>query len=222
MTTTDTKERILDAAEELFAELGYDAASMRSITTAAGVNLAAVNYHFGNKRGLFQAVLERRVGDLNEERLRRLDEAEARGRRKLPVAEVLEALLAPPILRCAALDPGWSRFLRLMGRTMSESGEHVDAAREVFQEVRERFVSALCAALPELGEEAVLWRLHFLLGAMCHHLADPQRIHAVSDGRCDGGAPEETLRQLLAFAVGAFRAAEPVPAVRARSKGGRG
>ena len=72
----DTKERILDVAEHLFADSGFTATSLRDITSAAGVNLASVNYHFGSKEGLLSAVLHRRIGPLNERRLARLDEIE--------------------------------------------------------------------------------------------------------------------------------------------------
>src|SRR5215470_418761 len=68
-TSADTKTRILDAAEALFTEHGFEATSLRQLTTAAGVNLAAVNYHFGSKEELFQAVLTRRLDPMNQERL---------------------------------------------------------------------------------------------------------------------------------------------------------
>ena len=79
-TTTDTREALLDAAESLFAEHGVQAASLRAITQQAGANLAAVHYHFGSKEGLVRAVFSRRIGPLNEERLRRLEECEREGR----------------------------------------------------------------------------------------------------------------------------------------------
>jgi len=78
---TDTRERILDAAESLFVEHGFEATSMRMITGRAGVNLAAINYHFGSKEALIQDVFRRRLTWLNQERLRALEryEAEAKG-----------------------------------------------------------------------------------------------------------------------------------------------
>jgi len=203
---TDTKELILDAAEAVFAERGYAAASMRAITGEATVNLAAVHYHFGSKVGLFQAVLERRVRDLNDERLRLLDEAEARSGTPVPLEAVLEALLGPPMLRCSSRDEGWARFTRVMGRAMSEAGEHVAAIQEVFRAVQHRFVPALRAALPHLDEREFYWRLSFLVGSMCHHMANPARIELLSAGACAGETPEEALRQLVAFAAGGFRA----------------
>jgi len=206
VTRPDTKELILDAAEAVFAERGYAEASMRSITRAAGVNLAAVHYHFGSKVGLFQAVLERRVGDLNAERLRLLDETEARHGRPAPLAEVLEALIGPPLRRCASGDEGWARFTRVMGRAMAEPGEQMAALREVFREVQQRFFPALQAGLPHLEEADFFWRLNFLMGSMCHHMTDPLRVRLLSDGRCDPENPEEGLRQLLAFAIGGFLA----------------
>src|SRR5947208_16884641 len=77
-----TKERILDSAESLFMEHGFEATSLRSITAAAAVNLAAVNYHFGSKEELFQAVLTRRLDPMNHARLSFL-------KRRQPASDVL-------------------------------------------------------------------------------------------------------------------------------------
>src|SRR5512134_142774 len=97
-TSADTKTRILDAAEELFMEHGFEATSLRSLTASAGVNLAAVNYHFGSKEELFQAVLTRRLDPMNLERIDLLTALEkAAAPRPVPCERILGAMLIPPL-----------------------------------------------------------------------------------------------------------------------------
>ena len=198
VSTPDTKERLLDAAEEIFAEHGYGGTSLRAVTTAAAVNLAAVHYHFGGKRELFQAVFERRVHGLNAERLRRLDELEQRPE-PASVEELVEALVDPAIQRATAGDEGWARFGRLIARLNSSGGEHFEAIREVFKEIHLRFFPAFQKALPHLSEAELFWRVHFLLGAMCSLLSDPSRLGAMSGGLCDATNADIASAQLCAF-----------------------
>jgi len=205
MPAQDTKERILDAAEELFASEGYDATSLRAVTRTAEVNLAAVHYHFGNKVQLFQAVVERRVGHVNRERLRLLDQLESGAEGPPAAEEILHAFLAPALRLAGNPDEGHARFMRVIGRVVATTGEHLQVIRPVFQPVMERFSPALERALPHLDPTDVQWRLHFLLGSMAMHMVDPQRIRIASGGRCDSEDPEQALRQLVAFAAGAFR-----------------
>src|SRR5574340_767840 len=102
-----TKDRILDAAERLFAEHGFNGTSLRMITAAADVNLAAVNYHFRSKETLIEAVYKRRIGPANEKRLRMLDEYEAAaGDGAVPVENILRALVAPMLELRADAGPG--------------------------------------------------------------------------------------------------------------------
>src|SRR6185369_727122 len=97
-TSAGTKTRILDAAERLFVEHGFEATSLRSLTSAAGVNLAAVNYHFGSKEELFQAVLTRRLDPMNQERIDLLERMEREaGTRPLTCAKILFAMLVPAL-----------------------------------------------------------------------------------------------------------------------------
>ena len=205
--THDTKDRILDAAEVLFADQGYDGTSLRAVTGAADVNLAAVHYHFGSKAALFEAVVHRRVDDLNAERLARLDALEARGTPE--ISEVLEAFVEPAFRLAASDDEGVKRFLRLVGRIHSSSGEHLRSLHRVFQEIAERFLHALAQAAPHLSEADVHWRFHFLLGSMCGVLADPQRVHLTSQGQCNAEDPTELLRQTVAYAAAGFAAPSP-------------
>src|SRR5437868_9978051 len=97
-TSQDTKTRILDVAEGLFMEHGCEATSLRQLTAAAGVNLAAVNYHFGSKEELFQAVLTRRLDPMNQERIERLDRLEREAAaRPLTCERILSAMLIPAL-----------------------------------------------------------------------------------------------------------------------------
>ena len=102
----ETKERILDVAERLFADFGFPVTSLRDITHEAGVNLAAVNYHFGSKQALLAAVLERRVRPINDRRLALLDELEkAAGSTSPELEDILRAFLGPPFYKQAEVEP---------------------------------------------------------------------------------------------------------------------
>jgi AcrR family transcriptional regulator len=171
--TTDTKQIILDKAEELFAAKGYKGTSLRMITAAAEVNLAAVNYHFGSKKGLVAAVIDRRIVPLNEQRCQRLTEvvsrAESAGTRpKLP--EVLLAFIEPTLLLPESA-PGARNFVTLIGRAMADTDE---TARQIFLKhmgpAIQMFHDALTRALPEMPADVLYWRLNFVIGALSHAL----------------------------------------------------
>ena len=121
MRRPDTKEIILDTAERLFAGRSFSSVSLREITAEAGVNLAAVNYHFGSKDALLLAVFRRRAVDLNRERLNLLREAEARaGDGPAPLYDILHALVCPPIRWTQQPGSGQSVFIQFMGRVRTD------------------------------------------------------------------------------------------------------
>jgi len=170
---TDTKERLLDAAEALFARHGCHATSVRAITREAGANLAAVGYHFGSKEALIQAVIDRRLAPLNEARLTGLEavvSAAAAEARRPRVDALLRAFIEPTI-HFRTRDPKERDFIAFVARLVHEPEP---GARDHFfgrmRPVFERFLPALCAALPEVAPEVVQWRFHFCIGAMAHTL----------------------------------------------------
>src|SRR5215468_8407453 len=120
-TSASTKTRILDAAERLFVEHGFEATSLRSLTSAAGVNLAAVNYHFGSKEELFQSVLTRRLDPMNQERVDLLSALE-RDAAPAPVAceQILSAMFVPALRLARDPERGGKDFLRLLGRAYAD------------------------------------------------------------------------------------------------------
>jgi len=212
MTQIATKDRILDAAETLFARDGYVATSLRAITVEAEANVAAIHYHFGSKQSLLEALFKRRVAAINDERIGRLDAAEKGGAGTPSLDEVLRIFLEPALRRLGSDDTGWTRFTRVMGRVLGETGDHVHAIQQVFSEVRMRFVPALKRALPHLSPEDIAWRMHFLIGTMSFLLADPARLSIMTNGRCDASDSEQALAQMLAFVHGGFAspAAKPL------------
>ena len=206
-----TKARILDTAEQLFAEHGYEGTSLRVLTARAGVNLAAVHYHFGSKQGLFRAVFARRIAPINAERLARLAVLEARGSERPPSSEeLLEAFLAPAVRLMSEGESG-QRFLQLVGRMRSATGESAEGMREIFREVEARYAPAFLGAAPHLSMKDLFWRVFFVIGAMCHTLADPQRMRVTTGGLCDATDHDEYLRQLVAFAAAGLRAPSASP-----------
>lgn len=213
ISTPTTPERLLDAAESLLADQGVDATSLRQITAEAGANLAAVNYHFGSKEALVEAVLRRRVEPLNAERLSRLETIESGGD-PLDLDAVLEAWLVPALQLRERAGEGGDKFVRLVGRVYSEPGPQLrDLLPQLFGEVFERFTVALSRALPELPQRELVWRMHFLLGSMIHTMADPARIEKFSGGLCDPSDTDALAARLLSFVAAGMRAPLPPEAL---------
>lgn len=180
MTETDTKTRILDAAENLFAANGFGAVSLRAVIKEAGVNTASVHYHFGSKEGLIEAVLERRAGPVNKERLARLDAIEAsHPTGPLPLRDVVEAFL-PPVIDIRRRAPEEHHLLsQLLGRAISEPDANVRRSmRSVMMEIFRRFLAAFTRALPEHKEEDVILRMFFVIGSLAFTVTGP---HAFED-----------------------------------------
>ena len=163
-----TRQRILDTAEELFAEKGIVATSLRVLTKAAAVNLAAVHYHFGSKEALLDAVLERRAQAANLERLASLDRLEARDEGASPsVEQILSAFVVPGVRSLEALTDRRGLLARLRARVEAQPPEVVEALfRKHFGVVCARFLEALQQALPELDKQLVADRFRLALGTL--------------------------------------------------------
>ena len=202
--TMATKVRILDAAEALFMEHGFEATSLRAITNAAAVNLAAVNYHFGSKEELFQAVLTRRLDPMNQRRLALLSELEqAAAPGPVPCDRILSALFLPALE--LARDParGGQNFLRLLGRAYADPAPFIRRfLSEQYAQMIMRFKLAFGRALPELPKRELSWRLHFMMGALSYTLAGTDALKLIaeiapSDTRNDND--EQLLQRLAPF-----------------------
>ncbi|MEX3957615.1 TetR/AcrR family transcriptional regulator [Trinickia sp. EG282A] len=171
-TTGDTKTRILDAAEDIFVDLGFEAMSLRQITSRADVNLAAVNYHFGSKEALIHAMLARRLDRLNEERLALLDRFDAQLGARLTCEHVLGAMFIPALRLSRDPHAGGRAFLKLLGRAYTDPSAFIhDFLARHYASVAERFFEAFQRALPHLPREELGWRLHFAIGALSGVLA---------------------------------------------------
>ena len=207
MVTTDTRQRLLDVAEGLFADQGLKGTSLRAITLKAEANLAAVNYHFGTKEGVFAAVFQRRIGPMTVERIRLLDQAlEAAAPNAPALEDVLRAYLAPTLGLLTSHDPGAVNFPRLLGRVFSESGEIKIQVLNQFRPSAERFLEVLAQILPELPHAELMWRFHFLIGSLAHTTASGKLICLMSGGACDPADVEGLLERLTTYAAAGFQA----------------
>ena len=208
-TSQDTKSRILDVAETLFMEHGFEATSLRQLTSSAGVNLAAVNYHFGTKEELFQAVLTRRLDPMNQERIELLARMERdSGGRPIAVERILAGMLVPALRLARDEKRGGQNFLRLVGRAYADPApfiRHFLSAQ--YAEMIARYKEAFHAALPHLSRQELTWRLHFVMGALSYTLAGTDALKLFSHVAPAEKEDDELLIQRLApFLVAGLKA----------------
>ena len=206
-TSADTKTRILDAAEELFTEHGFEATSLRQLTSAAGVNLAAVNYHFGSKEELFQAVLTRRLDAMNQERIELLETLEREaGNKPLSCEKVIFAMLIPALRLARDEKRGGKNFLRVLGRAYADPAPFIrHFLHAQYAEMIGRYKEAFGRALPHLSKQELTWRLHFVMGALSYTLAgtDSHKLFQQMGGTEDD---ELLLQRLAPFLVAGLKA----------------
>ncbi len=169
-TPFSTKERILGAAEELFARNGFAGASLRELTASAKVNLAAVNYHFGSKDNLINEVFRRRLDELSTHRLEALQAARDKAK---PTLEDILAAFIHPALALSVDKPGGATFVRVLARAYAEHNERLRKfLSENYGHVLKEFAAAISAELPHLDKEELYWRIDIIAGALTYAMAD--------------------------------------------------
>jgi len=184
----ETRTRILDAAEELFMQHGFEGTSMRLLTSKAGVNLAAVNYHFGSKDALIEAVFRRRLDPMNAARVAALDrlERDASGQPLAPDA-IIRAFVGPSLHLIEDAKGGGRNFIRLLGRTYTDPAKAIRALiGQLYVPAMERFKAAFERALPQMPREELVWRMHFMFGTLAYTLAATDTVHLIA-----GAKPED-------------------------------
>lgn len=203
-----TKTLILETTEKLLAEHGFESVSLRDITTAADVNVAAVNYHFGSKEKLFEEIQCRYIEPVNAERLRCLAVLTENGRTP-SVRELLEAFMRPFLTVVKSSEMSEKLFFKLMGRcVIDQQGDLPAAMIPEMKKVAEAFTQAMVVAAPDLSVEQILWRLHYTFGVMAQTLLHGDLLMKLTDGACGEPDAETQFQEMIAFCKAGFLAKE--------------
>lgn len=209
MPSDRTRASILDAAERLYAERGFSDVTLRDIVAAAGVNLAAVNYHFGSKDELIAELFVTRSIATNRARLNELKAAEAAGGGRAEIDVILRALVGPPLRGCLGPESERSTAARFMIRASIESVPPIRRIKNREIDHLRKFAAAMRRSLPDCGDADLYWGLHFAL-AMAHQtIRDSERLNKLSDGICDLNAVEGVIERIVAVSVMALTGREP-------------
>ena len=215
MSTTknseETKRRIIGAAGRLFAERGFEGVSLREITSAAEANVAAVNYHFGNKEQLIDEVIVDHVLPVIRERLRLLNEAKELvgdgDDSVVAIEDILNAFMRPFLTVMNESGVSKALFCKLSGRCMSDRGGNLpEKALSEFALMVKMFTTELGKTIPELSPKVLLWRLHFSFGVMAHTLMYEERFYEMTKGGCGKPDLETTLMRMIDYCKGGLLA----------------
>ena len=202
-THFSTKDRILGAAEELFAQHGFAGTSLRQVTTRADVNIAAVNYHFGSKENLVNEVFRRRMDEMSARRLAQLKTALQQHPGEL---EPVLAAFVEPALAMAQDRHGGGAFIRVIARAYAEKNDNLRKfLSNQYGHVLRDFAKAIAGCVPALDKEQLYWRLDFLSGALTYAMADFGLIKRPS-GLSEAAHRERAARELIRFASAGLKA----------------
>jgi AcrR family transcriptional regulator len=205
---SSSKEKLLRSAESLFSAKGFREVSVREIAAHAGVNYALVSYYFRGKKALFDEVFHTHASPLMQEGMKRLEAITFKDR-KPSVKEILKAWLLPWLqlendLHTRAIH------LRVTANLSYERWEYNKKVSSDMERNYSAFLQVLHARLPYLSKETLMWRLHFVMGALVFGIRQPAPLIALSGGRCDPNDLEATFNQILPFAIAGFCARESV------------
>ncbi len=178
----ETRTRILDAAEELFMQHGFEGTSMRLLTATADANLAAVNYHFGCKDALIEAVFRRRLDPMNASRIAELDRLEKEaGGRALSPQQIISAFVGASLRMIEDTKCGGRNFIRLLGRTYTDPQKPIRALiGQLYAPAMERFKAAFERSLPQMPRDELIWRMHFMFGTFAYTIAATDTVQLIA------------------------------------------
>lgn len=198
LSSKPTPERILDAAEALFAERDYDGVSTRAITERAGVRLNLLSYYFETKEKLFKAVIDRRLDLIVERRELAMADLRASGM-AMTVKQILESFIHPYYDLASHGDPGWLNYARLIA-AMSQSERHYETLDRYMQRTVEMYLEALHEVLPDASLESIKTGFYFAITLIMASFSGIQRIKGLTEGTLAGEALEQAYRPLVLYA----------------------
>lgn len=202
-----TRERILDAAENLFAHKGYEGVSVRQIMSMAEADVSLAYYHFKSKKDLFDQVMLRRVEHLNSIRLKALEAVEERHPDDAPtVEEIIDAFTHPLLDLLDREHEDWKYYFQLIAQINNSPEFGGELMTRYFDPLVRRFIEALRKALPGCDEEDLFWSYHFLSGALTLTFAETGRIDNLSAGVCKSSDMDAINTRMPAFLAAGFQA----------------
>jgi len=194
MQYTGTAANIVRAAETLFAEQGFTDTTVRQITARADVNLAAVNYHFGSKKGLIQAVAEKFLGPLCLNIEQALEQRLAASSQSVSLEEMLEILMRALLGVNRDNDHALSVFMRLLDLAYMKHQEDLrDFLIERYGSRVQQFISLVRSDAAPMEDDEFFWRLHFLLGSITFTLSNFHTLNAIERKEFESGAEVERI-----------------------------
>jgi len=203
-----TKERLLIAAEKLFAEKGFADVSLRDITTAAEANVSSVSYYYSSKDALTDEVIQRHIFPVNEARLFTLKALRgASGKEAIALRDILDSFLRPMVERMRSSSLRNDLFRKIMGYCMADRAHQLPPELDnQMKIVLGLYIKELKFSLPQLNPELVVWRLHFSFGAVAHALMFSDRLEKYGDQDIGSIGTEEMLERLVDYCIGGLLA----------------
>ena len=196
-----TRERILDAAEQLFAAKGYDGASTREIVAKTGDTIGSVNYHFGSKQALFNEVIKRRWDIIATARRKAYEAEREKYGGPPPIGAVVSSIVVPYLELATRGGKGWRNYMALLARLFYSSGAYEKALRDLTEPVAQEFLSWMHAALPTESLDTLGYGYQFMVGTMSDSAAEVgiDRIHRITNGACSSKNFEAVSKLLVRF-----------------------
>ena len=202
----ETRDAILNAAEDLFSKHGFYGVTIREVARAAGVDTALVHYYFGAKKELFDAVFIRRAEVWNNERVAAVDRyAEAAGE-AMTLEGLFEAFLRPPFQWSLKGGPGWKHYAALVAQTNANPAFGGETMARYFDPAIRRLLDLVKRIHPEARDQDLYWAWHNLSGALTLTLGETGRLDRLSGGLCKSGDLDSACDYMVRFAAAGFRA----------------
>lgn len=200
-----TRDRMLDAAEILFALHGFHGTSMREVALQSDARLALVAYHFGTKDALFDRVVERRASYMAHQRMQLLDAARGRaGNGPISLEDLVDGYVRPFVERSSYGGQGWKHYALLVARA-SNAPDYAKVIGVHYNAVARLFLAEFCRTLPDVEEERIYHAFSFMVGTMLSLVAEPGRVESLSSGRYASHDLERVFATMLPFVVAGFR-----------------
>ena len=207
----ETRERILDAAEALFAVHGFHGTSMRDVAEAIGCGIALITYHFGTKDVLFNTVIKRRAAYMARERSLALDAARAgAGGGPIPVEDIVSGYVWPFIERSTSGGKGWKHYSLFIARH-ANSPEFAQVIGEHYDPVARQYLDEFARTFPTMPLTDIYYGFSFMVGTMVSIVAEPGRVEHLSSNRIKASDVEAAFKRMLPFFCAGFRSLVPPP-----------